>query len=252
MKESFKIDFPDDAEINRQIDQIVTVGLPPKKTFIQQLKEMYRQLGFKWLVNGMAEVLFMLLLILAGLVFTAFTAEDFFKTEQGSLQAFVFIASPILYLAACTMSFVNVKQAGLYQIEMTCKYNFFQLAAFRMLIFSLLTLGVNLVFIYLLSVIYSNVGFLSAFLLSATSLFFFSFMALFTIINLRLRLTKIVAAGGWGIANLGFILFSKPLYLHVLDQLPLYVYLLVAAAAGTLYINRLKKLLEYTRTQGVN
>src|SRR5699024_9044638 len=94
------------------------------------------------------------------LIFSVMSVGEYESAHDKSIYAFIFTSSPIMYLAMSLFSFLNAKQNGTYGLEMTCKYDMYQVAAFRMLVFSVISILINLVFIGVIVTTYYQIDFL--------------------------------------------------------------------------------------------
>jgi hypothetical protein len=159
--------------------------------------------------------------------------------------------SPILYLAVSSVAFINTKQRGTYEIEMTCKYNIYQLAVFRMLVFSIFCIIINVSALGLVFVFYKQINLLQALMLSITSLFLFSTTFLYVIFKIHSKYTKYFMVFIWMLANIWAAIFSSELYNMFLNKIPVYVYLAVITVCACAYIRNLKTLITFKNVEGV-
>ena len=245
------VDFPDDNTIKSQINTIIAQGLKPKQSFNSYIKNMYKQIGIKNLFHDITELVFAVLSVLSIVVFIAISSSTPRNIDNGSIYSFIFMFSPVLYFVISLVSFINTKQKDTYDIEMTCKFNVYQLAAFRMLVFSVFCIIFNVSVLYLLYAIYKQINFLQAFMISVTSLFLFSTIFLYIIFKIHSRFTICFAIFAWVIINLGVATFSKEIYNMFLNRVPIYVYLIVTVACLCAYIYNLKKLIIFRNNEGV-
>jgi hypothetical protein len=246
-KEKFKVDFPSDEDIARQIDLIVKKGLPKKETFFKQVYTMYRQLGFQFLFPNSIEIVFISILIVTFLFIAGLHARDYFEAEPGSVYTFIFVTSPLLYLTICSFSLYRTWDNRTYELEMTCKYDLFQLTAVRMLAFSILCFAVNTVFIIVMVNVYHHVLFVKAFLISTTGLFLFSTLTLFVLMNNQSKIIKISLLVGWTAVNLLAFIWSKNFYLLVLNNISISVYVVINVSLVVLYIKHLQKMMQFRK-----
>lgn len=239
------IDFPDENTIKAQINTIIAKGVKSPQSFYSYIKNMYNQIGIKNLFHDITEIVFVVLIVLSILVFIAITSRISINIDNGNIYSFIFMFSPVLYLAISSVSFLNTKQKGTYEIEMTCKYNIYQLAAFRMLVFSVFCIIFNISALYLVSAFYQQINFLQAFMISVTSLFLFSTLFLYVFFKIHSKLTIYLVLLGWAILNLAVSIFSTEIYNLFLNKIPIYVYLVVTVTCAYAYINSLKKLITF-------
>lgn len=250
-KERFHIEMPDDLEIEAQIKTIINKGVKPKESFYSYLKNMYRQIGFKHLFHDMREISLLIISILPILIFLTVDISKNPNMEYEVIYSLIFMISPILYLIMSLFSFINTKQKGIYEIEMVCKYNIYQLAALRMLVFSIICILANGIYIYGVFIGYKQINFLKGFMISVTSLFLFSTIFLYLITKIGSSFTKYFVIGGWIFINLVLGILNMNLYNRLLMNIPIYVYLVVIIACACSYIKSLKNLITFRTVKGV-
>lgn len=250
-KDKFDIEYPDEGIIKEQIKTIVMTGMTPKESFYSHLKEMYKQLGFKYLFRDKSEIIFAMLLTTLILISIGLSAKDYFEMDVGNVYTFIFISSPILYVVICLLSYLKLKQTNSYEVEMTCKYNVYQVAAFRMLVFSIVCLGINAGFISLMSASYQHVNFLQAFMISVSSLFLFSTISLYLAARIRSKLANYFFAVGWILMNLLISVYSNAAYQLWIQHIPLYVYIILILVCMIVYLKNLKRLIAFKKVEGV-
>ncbi|ALC91344.1 hypothetical protein AM500_17220 [Bacillus sp. FJAT-18017] len=250
-KEKFTINFPDESEIRSEIRSIVQQGLPVKETFTSHLQKMYREIGFKYLFRDSTELVYILSAVMLAIFYLAFSAERYFTAEVENLYAFIFIVSPVSFLACCMISFLKLKHAHTFELEMTCKYNVFQLAGFRMLVFGIVSFGMNTALIAAMTIFYTEINFISAFLISASSLILFSILYLLTLLKVKTTAGKIGFSALWLLMNLFILFFSKAFYFGLLSHIPIALYILIISAGLFIYANTLKKFISIKSPEGV-
>ncbi|MCM3575993.1 hypothetical protein M3172_22745 [Mesobacillus subterraneus] len=248
--DKWSVDFPDDSEMTGEIQIILSKGLIKSKPFHEYLMEMYRQLGFRYLFRDATEVLFTVLVVSFAMVFGLFQVMDSGK-DEGGLYSYLFTMSPILYMLIASIFLVNLRSRDTFVVEMTCKYHVYQLAAFRMLVFSILAVLLNLAYIMVLFMFYPNFNIAEAMLISVSSLSIFSTGYLYIIQKVKTRITSYAVMAGWLLVNAALAYFSKELYASVLSQVPFYVYISVIAVCLYLYARRLKYFITFRNVEGV-
>lgn len=246
-KSKINIEFPDTKTIESQIETIVFKGIKQQQTFYGYLKNMYKDIGLKYLFHDIAEIVFVILSIVFVLLFIITSNILNKEINNGQVYSFIFIASPILYLAVSLISFINTKLKDTYEIEMICKYNIYQISSFRMLAFSILGVISNTMIIYFITVNNEQIEFFKAFMISITSLFLFSIIFLYTIMKISGKLIKHLVIVGWITINLIILSCSQQFYDVFLKEVPIYIYLFVTIIASIIYIKNLKKLIKSKR-----
>jgi len=244
------IELPDEIEMEQHIRSIVAAGLVPKQTFYHYLRTMYRRLGFRHLFHDWTEIAFALVAGFAIILWLALTAFQPTSVPSEDLYSAIFIGSPVLYLVIAILFFVRRKYSDTYETEMACKYNMYQLASLRMLVFSLICMVVNAVLIVAAALIYSQINFLFALSLSAASLFLFSAVFLYIMVSVHSDLMKYALIAGWFILNLTFLHLSKEVYLNLISAIPISVYIAVAIFGCAISLKNLKKLTTFQNSEG--
>ena len=154
-------------EINfEEVDFIVNKGVKPKMSFIRYLRECFRDIGFKNIFHDKTElfIIALIYILLSILTFIInFNIKDIYKST--------FFISPILYLGTVLFSFYNSKERGAFDVEMTCKYNLYQLSALRMFIFSLASIFINSLSIIIILIMGKEVDAIRMIIISITGVF---------------------------------------------------------------------------------
>ncbi|MGF7047399.1 hypothetical protein J2T13_001904 [Paenibacillus sp. DS2015] len=249
-KEQFSVEFPDERTISIEISEIIAKGLPPQVSFLSYVTTMYKQLGFKYLFRDLTEIVFIICLVISILAMMAMGLQSSFEFDHDSIYPFIFMISPILYLVIAYFFFANDKLKDTFEIEMTCKYNVYQLASLRMLIFSAVCMVVNVLFIYFLGLQYEELNLWYAHLISLASLALFSTAFLFIMVRVQVRFTKTIFVACWLGINLLLHMYSRPFYYHLLNSVPIYVYLGFIFICFAIYIKHLKQLIVHKGVGG--
>lgn len=246
-----RIDMPDEKTIKEEIDIIISKGLEPKESFYSYLKNMYRQVGIKYLFRDGLEIVFAILLVFSIFSFTILEGNIYATQNIDGIYAYLFIVSPILYFIMSVLHFIDAKQNKTYEIEMTSKYNIYQISAFRMLVFSIICILFNFIFVYMVAYKYTGINFLKAFIISIASLFIFSVVFLFTMMKFKSKLTKYLIVIGWIVINLALSIFGINFYTKLLNNVSIYTWCAVTMGSVFIYLKNLKKLISFRNTEEV-
>ncbi|MEJ8545012.1 hypothetical protein [Brevibacillus borstelensis] len=234
-KEKFHIPMPDERTIQAQIEQIVMGGVKPKETFFSYLREMYGRVGIRHLFWDRTELVVILVAAIALLsASTAFIGLEPVRARVHDMYAFIFLVSPVLFLSLSLYTYATKIRNGTYEVEMSCRYHVYQVIAFRMLFFSVVSILVNTVMISFMAMVY-DISFFRAFMVSITGLFIFSILFLYAM--MQRRSTAVLAATilVWTFGNLLLQYVDHKLYSEVLLNLPLFVYALVIIGSILIY-----------------
>ncbi|MBE1554988.1 hypothetical protein [Sporosarcina limicola] len=246
-REKLYIPMPNEQMIHAQIEQIVASGMKQKQSFPSYLKSMVQQVGMRHLFSDRMELSFILITAIALLSGLLLMPE---QIQTDKVYAFVFLVSPLLFLVFSIYSFANKTRNDTFEVEMACKYNVYQITAFRMLVFSVVSVVVNTLAIALIVMVSEDILFIRAFMISNTALFIFSILFLYAL--MKRRSTVIVAATivGWTFGNLLLRFADNRLYSDILVDMPLVVYAVVLIGSLYLYMNYVKKLIHFKQTEG--
>jgi len=246
----FRIPLPDENTIQMQIQQIVDQGLPKKMSFMSYLKSMYQHIGLKHLFSDRIECAITFITAIAYIII-AFYQPERSDIDEYYLYGLIFLLSPILFIALSIYTYSNKIICGTFELEMSCKYNVFQIIAFRMLVFSIIAILLNTATILLMIVKYEHIQFFRAFMISNTGLFTFSVLFLFIMMKRRSKIAALATIGSWTFINLILLSVNSSVYREIVFNLPLIVYALVILATSSFYIRSLNRLIQYQQAEGV-
>lgn len=248
-KERFKIEYPNESEMKGQIQSIIEKGLQKPQSFSVFLKEMYRHIGWRHLFRDVTEILYLTAIMISLLVFVIYGFDR--NAMDAQLYSFIFIFSPIFYFVIASIVLVHARMKPAFELEMTFKYHVFQLATFRMLVFSIVGLGVNIVLITLMAIMFSSVPFMEALMLSLCSLSIFASIHLYLMQKRKGKLISYAWLLAWVIGQSTLVMFDGTAYSLFLSQVPVYVYAILIGLSIYFYIQNLKKLIIFRNVEGV-
>lgn len=246
---AWEMPFLDETSRQNEVSAIIHHGLDAKASFWSYLAAMYKQVGLRIMFKDFAETLFTLLLAMVVVLAITVGSMGFFDIGHVNVYTVIFIWSPLTYLAMVCLFFFHQRQKLTYEVEMTCKYNIPQLAAFRMLMFSIVSMIINGLFIY--AFVFQqelNVGY--AFLLSSSSLFLFALAFLYVQLHTKTRASKIILFVIWLAGNLLASYYNTNLYMSVLKHIPFSVYGMITVVSLVFYVKNLKGLLRIKKVKG--
>lgn len=247
-KKKFTIPHPDEYIIQHQIEQIVSSGIKQKTTFPAYLKSMVQQVGIRHLFVDRLELGLILLATIA-LLSTFLVIQEPIQTER--MYAYIFLVSPVLFLSFSIYTYMSKTRNATYEVEMTCKYNVYQVIAFRMLAFSIVSIVVNTFSIACMALIYEDIQFIRALMISITALFIFSMLFLYILMKRRSTVIAIATVIAWMLVNIFLRTADNKLYGDVLIQIPLFVYAIVLLGCLYMYMKYVKRLIHFKQPEGV-
>ncbi len=242
MKDDIKIP---DLDFN-DMEKIVDLGVRNKVSFLKYLKNVYKELGFKNIFHDKNE----LFIIIITFIILSLTLPSYFERSIEDTYKFVFLIAPILYLITSIFSFYNSKENGAFEIEMTCKYNLYQLSAIRMFIFSVVTAIINTIIIFIGSLFNKELDVIRLVCVSITGLFLFSTIFLYVLIAFRSRVIKSFIIAGWIVINIFLSNLNSSIYNTLLTRAPIYMHIIITAICIALYVRNLNKLINFRREKG--
>lgn len=223
MKNEDKIPYPSEQEIQRQINYIVQKGLPKRKFILHELLVLYKQIGFFQLLPKSAEWLFTIATLMI-ILFIMRLLNDVGVEARNPYYALLFMLSPFMFGITAYSSFFEKKETGTIELEMTMKHTVFHIIALRMLLFSGLAIVVNMSLSFCLAYL-SDVDFIRIWLLSLTGLFLFAIGLLFAMRSGQIMRNMLGFGVLWLCGNSLLIFSAYTVYLQLLNQLPIIIYL---------------------------
>ncbi|PIC62636.1 hypothetical protein CSV79_16010 [Sporosarcina sp. P13] len=247
-KERFIVPDLDEQTTRIQIVKIVSEGVKTKQSFPSYLKSMLQQVGLRHIFSDRLEITFIsfMVIILVGLIVML---PNYGRIQD--IYSYTFLLSPILFLSLSIFTYISKTQNHTYEVEMACKYNVYQIIAFRMLVFSVFSIVLNTIAVAILAIQYEEIQFMRAFLLSITALFLFSILLLFAL--MKRRTTEIVVSTviGWTIGNLVLQSANVQLYNDLLMKMPIFVNAVILIVIACMYLRCVKNLIHFKQTEGV-
>lgn len=202
-------------------------------------KNLIPRLGLRGLLTGITDV------IAVSMVITICFFVGIYRYlgyDSQYVYSMVFIFSPILYASIFSLSYIKEMQTNTFHVQMSCRYTFFHVLIFRMILNSGLAILFNLVYICTLNCFY-DINLLKALALSFSSLMLFSVLLLRTLYG-RNKIAGFAAINVvWFGVNLLLFVGSRKLYMHFMEQIPLSVLVIAALILLVCYYEELKTML---------
>lgn len=240
--------FIEDLEMN--IEDILDKGLKEKQGFFKFLKVVKNELGFKNIFIDKSELLFIGSIFVITITFFGLQFNNSIDGDMEFIYKFKtynFIVAPIIYFVICSYSFINSKLNRTYEIQATCKYNFYNITAIRMFVFSIISMLVNTFIILAMFLTKRNFNFIETFIISATSLFIFSVLYIFTLIYLKKTLFKYMIIIMWIIGSIIVFLNFNNYFGKLFLDMPIYIHLIISLICLIGYTKNLVKLMNVKR-----
>lgn len=238
----FEVEMPTEIEIKNQIDYIIDIALKKKTNFFSYLTKMIKELGLKNIFFNPVEIIQALSITTLYILLIRISFDIGKSTNKDLLYSIVFMVSPMFYILVNLFSLVKIKENNMYEIEMTCKYDIYQLISLRMLIFSFISIVFNSIIIIGLS---NYIDVFRGIMISLSSLLLFSVISLYIFLNTKFIFLRFLFCILWIVLNLLLFKFNYTNYLNLLNLIPNIVYIAVIIVAGYMYLQNIKKLIEY-------
>lgn len=250
-REKFHIEMPEERKIQSEINHILNRGLKPKETFSSFLKSIYQQVGIRHLFADRLELLFILFSV-TSLIILLFTDPDLFVVKEQKIYSLIFLVSPTLFIAFAIYTYSTKMVNATYEVEMSCKFNVYQIIAFRMLAFSVVSIFVNTMTVALITVRFEDISFMRAMMISITALFVFSIFFLYAMMKRRTMIAVLTTIVGWTLINLSLRFADSEIYRDMLVNMPLVIHAVVLVTSLCFYVIYLQKLVHFKQGEGAN
>lgn len=246
--DQLKIDYPNSADIKDQINTILDQSLPIKKSFFSFLKEMHHQLGWRYIFRDYLElgVISLLFLLYVGVFIATINSSpsDGLGRTYIYIYAYLFITSPFLFGSFSIISLLDKRET--FHIEMVCKYNVYQVASYRMLVFGFVSIIANIAQILVTSFFHQYFNPVLGMMVSLTSLLIFAIGFLYITRRGASKVKQTFVVTVWVLSNLGMIIWVEAFYKQVLIRIPFAVYAFVILVGLLLYFKNIKQLTAVT------
>jgi len=229
---------PSKTEKDKAIEDILSMGLSKPKCLWKYLSDMYTALGLRYIFFDMAFSILMTIFVTSG-----FTLLYLFTLEQHRYTG-LFAIAPIIFISHILFSETIEQVNGMYELKMTCRYTVQQIAAFRILSFSLF----GTVFCTFISLHSSQFliddTFFKMLSLSLCALFLCAFLTIFLMRHIQWRWIHVYSILLWiGIDSLLICLLGKDWELF-LSQMPIIITMSIATISCILFLVEIKKLIN--------
>lgn len=208
-------------------------------------KEFCERLGIRGLFYGIVDVIAVSVMITIGVLTVV---GLFLRLDPQYVYSMVFIFSPTLYAGIFCLAYVKETQINTINVQMSCRYTFFHVLLFRMLLNSGLAIVFNLIYICTLNRLF-DMNPVKALALSFSSLMLFSVMLLKAMRSRNRFWCLAQTCMVWFGANLLAFNSIRDLYVGFIDRIPFSVLIVAAVLFCAFYYGELKKMItmDYKR-----
>ena len=226
----------------RERDLKIRNGLERKNedNMLLVAKEFLGRMGINGLFCGITDVIAVSLALSICIVVGIYL---YLGWDPQYIYSMVFTFAPTLYTSIFCLSYVKETQINTINVQMSCRYTFFHVLVFRMVLNSGLAMVFNLIYICTLN-LWFEMNPVKALALSFSSLMLFSVMLLQ---SLR-RKNKFLGFAAINIVWFGVNLLAfngvRDFYIHLIGQIPFSVLILATFLFGIFYCRELKKIIS--------
>ena len=204
------------------------------------VKEFLGRMGIKGLFYGIADVIAVSMVISICIFAGVYIYLGF---DSQYVYSMIFIFSPTLYASIFCLSYVKEAQINTINVQMSCRYTFFHVLIFRMLLNSGLAILFNLIYICTLDSRF-DMNPVKALALSFSSLMLFSVMLAKSLGSRNKLLGFIWVSAVWFGTNIFTFQGIKDLYMKLIDQIPMSVLVIATFIFCSFYYKELKKIIS--------
>ncbi|WP_297632166.1 hypothetical protein [uncultured Clostridium sp.] len=237
------IDIPD-----LEIDEIIEEGIVEKQGFFKHMKILYKNLGGKVIFIDRKEISILSIILTVIMFLLGYTLSK--ENNLSNLYGAIFILSPVMYLIISLYGVIKAKENNMLEIEKTLKYNLYQIATFRIFVFSILTGIINIFVIGIMSILEKDVQFIRLSIISVASIFIFSSILLLILLKIRKKIIRYGCIVSWSLLNLWIGIFNEKIKEFIFIKLPIGIHIIIGIIALVVFINALEKLTNIKRDRG--
>ena len=243
-----KIEYPTNEQIEKSVGIICNEGMEKRDTIFSFLKNMTLNLGIKNIFYGVYDVMLISLLVTCAVYSLFFFSINNLPNAEEKIYLFSFTFAPFMFALLFFFNFAKERTSDTFIIKMTCKYSFLHLLAYRMFVFSLLSVVANSLYIL---VLFSDfkVSVVTIISLSLSALFVYSLLLIAMLIKFSTVKPVIAFSVLWIAADILLYVYLKDFLMGFLKSIPLFVWMIIVAGAAILYFTSLPKLISKRRNE---
>ncbi|MCH4239583.1 MAG: hypothetical protein LKF71_04875 [Oscillospiraceae bacterium] len=239
-----RIPYPSEQTERRQIAEIVQKGMAQRPSLLLMFRQMRQSMGIRVIFHDMADTVFISTFTTLCIFSSMLHYLKDINQSHNDLYAMLFTFSPMLYLLLCLLGLWKERISHTFDLKMTCRYTPYDMMAFRMLIFSCISIFVNMVAVGIFCAQGATAHFWHLFFVTASGLFLFSALLLFSVLHNHGLLAPTATALGWLLANGLVYQELNTGYSNLLQAIPLYLHIVVTILCACVYFAGLSRLFQ--------
>ena len=233
-----KITYPSEAERKASIESILDQAYPKEERLGEYLRDLYRQIGFDFLMHGMGRMMTFVVLLYSICIFCSKLTTEPVNAE---IWVYVAIFSPIAFLLPMFLAVVGEKEQGMMELLMTCRYTLYHVLTLRMVIATIFAMTANSIALILALYNEGINDVLHVVFLSVTSVLVYAALFLMLIWKRNPLFAQMGLLAGWMMGHFGMRLLMPQLYSLLAMHLPLLCHVIVWMVMGSMAARYLKK-----------
>jgi hypothetical protein len=222
---------------------ILDRGLVKPKTATELIREIWGNLGLRFIFwDTSYSIIFGALTLMPLLLLAILVPENMRYTTA-------FAVAPMLFLIIIAFAETAEKVSGLYELKQICRYTVWQLAALRVIFYSL----AGILYSIIVTLISAGNAFelISLLLLCLSSLFACAALSLFALRHFRWKWGALIFAAIWAFANLTLPYTIGTAWEAFLAEIPIAITAAVAAIGAAALAIQVRKMLMEVRNYAV-
>lgn len=226
--------YPDEEVQKAQIQMILEKGMPPKKTFLERLKETYLGPGLRVIFYNGKLVVAGSLVIYAMIFLLSFCVEQYVEYKE-YLALMMF---PLMHLIFYSLSYWAEEQEEIVELKHSLMYSFTYIVSLRMFYISILS-GVVNAFLILGMFQSEYIGKIG--LIGFSSMFLFAALSIFLCEHGGNHNHIMIVAAGWSALCIILSQYGGALHYVLLEMVPIAVHAVMAVICFVGFISYIRK-----------
>lgn len=233
-----EIKYPSDTQIKSAVAGICEKSIKKPETFFGFLKNMTSVLGIKNIFCGVYDAILISFVLFIGLLIMLVSQLKYIDLSYDNIYMIVFALTPVFFIILYLLTHIKEHTDGAYKLKMTCKYTVNHLLAYRMFVFSILSVLFNTIYIFTLS-IKTDINFFAMICISMSALFIFSTVLISVILRFNSILSPIMLSLLWIVMNLLTFFTNGSFYGKLIKNTPIYVWIIICIICIAIYLKKL-------------
>ncbi len=236
-----EVEYPSETEIKRSIEYICDCCVGKKKNIFSLIKDMTESLSVKNVLYGVGDVIIIGLVLSDSMYYALYLYLRNMPNSEEKVYLLTFITAPISFLILFLLSFIKEKKSNVFVVKMTCKYTVYHLLVYRMILFSLLSVLLNTLYIVLVCYEF-DIQIITLLSISLSELFIYSSLLVMLLLKFSAVKSIVTLTVPWCV--FGFVLYryQSSYLIDILNSVPVLVWLVIICSCIIVYLNKLPQI----------